>query len=142
METNTNNGYIGLVNYKELEENILSSIRLGKPLTGKGGALTPLIKKLLESSLEGEMAHHLSNDSTENNRRNGKSSKTLRTSFGSFDLVTPRDRTGSFDPQIVKKCQTSLHPELETNILRMFSSGMSYKPIAAHIILNLTHMVK
>ena len=133
METNTKNGYIGLVDYKELEENILSSSRLGKPLTGKSGALTPLIKKLLEASLEGEMAHHLSNDSTENNRRNGKSSTTLRTSSGSFDLVTPRDRTGSFDPQIVKKRQTSLHPELETKILSMFSSGMSYKSIAAHI---------
>lgn len=133
MELNTNNDYVGLVDYKELEENILSSIRLGKPLTGKGGALTPLIKKLLEASLEGEMAHHLSNNSTENNRRNGKSCKTLRTSSGSFDLVTPRDRTGSFDPQIVKKRQTNLHPELETNILSMFSSGMSYKSIAAHV---------
>ena len=117
MEESMNNDYVGLVDYKELEGNILSSIRLGKPLTGKGGALTPLIKKLLEASLEGEMAHHLSGDSPEHNRRNGKSSKTLRTSSGSFDLVTPRDRLGSFDPQIVKKRQTSLHPELETKIL-------------------------
>ncbi|CAH2559795.1 IS256 family transposase [Cardinium endosymbiont of Oedothorax gibbosus] len=133
MEENKNNSYVGLVDYKFLEENILCSIRLGKPLTGKSGALTPLIKKLLEASLEGEIAHHLSSDSTENNRRNGKSSKTLRTSSGSFDLLTPRDRTGSFDPQIVKKRQTSLHPELESKILSMFSSGMSYKSIAVHV---------
>lgn len=98
MEEKMTNHYTGLVDYKELEENILSSIRLGKPLTGKDGALTPLIKKLLEASLEGEMAHHLSSDRAVNNRRNGKSCKTLRTSSGSFDLVTPRDRTGSFDP--------------------------------------------
>lgn len=133
MEENRHNDHVGLVDYKSLEANILSSIRLGKPLTGKDGALTPLIKKLLEASLEGEMAHHLSNDSVVNNRRNGKSCKTLRTSSGSFDLLTLRDRSGSFDPQIVKKRQKSLHPELETNILSMFSSGMSYKFIAAHV---------
>ncbi len=52
MSQKTANNYIGLVDYKELEENILSSIREGKPLTGKGGALTPLIKKLIEASLE------------------------------------------------------------------------------------------
>lgn len=133
MEEKMNNHYTGLVDYKELEEDILSSIRFGKPLTGKDGALTPLIKKLLEASLEGEMTHHLSSERAVTNRRNGKSCKTLRTSSGSFDLVTPRDRTGSFDPQIVKKRQTSLHPELETKILSMFSSGMSYKSIATHI---------
>lgn len=57
----------------------------------------------------------------------------MRISSGSFELLTPRDRAGIFDPQIVKKRQTSLHPELETKILSMFSSGMSYKCIAAHV---------
>lgn len=42
------------------------------------------------------------------NRRNGKSSKTVQSPFGSFELETPRDREGSFDPQIVKKRQTVL----------------------------------
>ncbi|GFQ64109.1 mutator family transposase [Trichonephila clavata] len=50
----------GLVDYKELETNILSSIREGRPLTGRDGALTPFIKKLLEVSLEGEIENHLS----------------------------------------------------------------------------------
>ncbi len=45
----------GLVDYKELETNILSSIREGRLLTGRDGALTPFIKKLLEASLEGEI---------------------------------------------------------------------------------------
>jgi hypothetical protein len=48
-----------LVDYKELETNILSSIREGRPLTGRDGALTPFIKKLLEASLEGEIENHL-----------------------------------------------------------------------------------
>ncbi|MDX5462545.1 MAG: transposase, partial [Wolbachia endosymbiont of Tetragnatha montana] len=100
----------GLVDYKELEANILSSIREGRPLTGRDGALTPFIKKLLEASLEGEIENHLLAESEENNRRNGRNGKTLRTSAGSFELLTPRDREGSFEPQIVKKRQTSLHP--------------------------------
>ncbi|RDD33853.1 Transposase [Wolbachia endosymbiont of Cylisticus convexus] len=60
-------------------------------------------------------------ESEENNRRNGRNAKTLRTSAGSFELLTPRDREGSFESQIVKKRQTT---ELETKILSTFASGM------------------
>nr|CAH7764494.1 unnamed protein product [Callosobruchus chinensis] len=123
----------GLVDYKELETNILSSIREGRPLTGKEGALTPFIKRLLEASLEGEIEHHLSAGSEENNRRNGRNGKTLKTSAGSFELLTPRDREGSFEPQIVKKRQTSLHPELEAKVLSTYASGMGYRDIASHV---------
>ncbi|WP_264375829.1 IS256 family transposase [Wolbachia endosymbiont (group B) of Sphaerophoria taeniata] len=133
MNQKTSNKYVGLVDYKELESNILSSIREGRPLTGKEGALTPLIKKLLEASLEGEIENHLSSEDEENNRRNGRNSKTLNTSSGSFELFTPRDRNGSFEPQAVKKRQTNLHPELEKKILSMFASGMGYKDIASHV---------
>ncbi|WP_264330447.1 IS256 family transposase [Wolbachia endosymbiont (group B) of Erebia ligea] len=123
----------GLVDYKELETNILSSIREGKPLTGKDGALTPFIKRLLEASLEGEIENHMSAKSEENNRRNGRNAKTLRTSGGSFELLTPRDREGSFEPQIVRKRQTSLHPELEAKVLSTYASGMGYRDIASHV---------
>ena len=72
MKEKITNKYVGLVDYEELESNILSSIREGRPLTGRDGALTPLIKKLLEASLEGEMESYLSNNrDKENNRRNG-----------------------------------------------------------------------
>ena len=93
----------GLVNYKSLERDILSSIKEGRSLIGKGGALTPLIKKLLEVTLEGEIDNHLSSRSDEDNRRNGRGSKTVYTDSDSFELITPRDRNGSFEPQIVKK---------------------------------------
>ena len=92
-----------------------------------------MIKKLLEASLEGEIENHLSSEDEENNRRNGRNSKTLNTSSGSFELFTPRDRNGSFEPQAVKKRQTNLHPELEKKILSMFASGMGYKDISSHI---------
>ncbi len=97
---------------------------------GKDGALTPFVKRLLEASLEGEIEHHLSTESEENNRRNGRNGKTLKTSAGSFELLTPRDREGSFEPQIVKKRQTT---ELETKILSMFASGMRYRDIMSHV---------
>uniref|UniRef100_UPI003516867C hypothetical protein n=1 Tax=Wolbachia endosymbiont of Oedothorax gibbosus TaxID=931100 RepID=UPI003516867C len=71
----------GLVDYKELEANILSSIREGRPLTGRDGALTPFIKKLLEVSLEGEIENHLSAESEENNRRNGRDFTYKRRAF-------------------------------------------------------------
>ena len=77
MNQKIGNKQVGLVDYKELEINILSSIREGSSLTGKGGALTSLIKKLLEASLESEIENHLSSEDEENNRRNGKSSKTV-----------------------------------------------------------------
>ncbi|OJH31214.1 Transposase, Mutator family [Wolbachia endosymbiont of Armadillidium vulgare] len=85
-------------------------------MTGKEGALTPFIKKLLEASLEGEIEHHLSGESEENNRRNGKNF-----TYNSFELLTPRDREGSFEPQIVRKRQTT---ELEAKVLSTFASGM------------------
>ncbi len=60
----------------------------------------------------------MSAKSEENNRRNGRNAKTLRTSSGSFELLTPRDREGSFEPQIVKKGKQALHPELEAKVLK------------------------
>ena len=101
---------------KELLSDIVSSILEKKPLVGADGALTTLMKKTLEAMLVGEAENHLLREGEENNRKNGKNSKTLRTNLGSFELLTPRDRNASFEPQVVKKRQTSLHPELRTFI--------------------------
>ena len=67
------------------------------------------------------------------NRRNGKSSKTLKTSDGPIDLDTPRDRAGTFEPQIVKKHQTSVSDEIEAKILSMYGRGLSYSDISEHV---------
>lgn len=84
---------------------ILNQFRNGKKLTGKDGLLAPLIKQLTEAALEAELESHIANDvlSGKSNRRNGFNSKTIKgTSDGSFLLETPRDRNGTFEPQIVK----------------------------------------
>ena len=67
------------------------------------------------------------------NRKNGYSKKTMKSASGSFELETPRDRAGLFEPQIVKKHQTHLTSDIEDKILSMFGLGMSYRDIAGHI---------
>lgn len=122
-------------NYSEFKAEAIEKIKAGQPLTGKGGILTPLLKELLESALEGELdAHLLENRETGvSNRRNGKSSKQVQTSSDSFELLTPRDREGSFEPEIVKKRQTVLNESLDNKVLALYALGMSYEAISEHL---------
>jgi transposase-like protein len=113
-------------------EQAIQGLREGKNLTGKDGILTPLIKQLTEAALQAEINTHLEKD-IESNRKNGYSKKTVQTSTGSFELETPRDRNGSFEPQIIKKHQTKLTPEIDHKVISLFSHGMSYRDIQHHI---------
>lgn len=110
----------------------LEELQKGKALLGKEGILTPLIKQLTEAALEAELDSHLAQKVTAN-RKNGKSTKTIKSLNGSFELNTPRDRDGSFSPQMVKKHQTTMSDELEQKILALYGLGMSYKDISSHI---------
>ncbi len=110
----------------------LKAIQEGKPLLGREGILTPLIKNLTEAALEGELDSHLGQEITAN-RRNGKSRKTIKSLNGNFELRTPRDRDGTFSPQLVKKHQTSLNDEIEQKIIALYGLGMSYQDISAHL---------
>lgn len=84
----------------------------GIKLTGQGGLLQQLTKRILESVLEGEITDHLGHEKHEKagsgNTRNGTRSKTVVTEVGPVVLEVPRDREGSFEPQIVKKRQRRL----------------------------------
>jgi len=110
----------------------LQAIQEGQPLLGKEGILTPLIKNLTEAALEGELDSHLGQEIAAN-RRNGKSKKTIKSCNGNFELNTPRDRAGTFSPQLVKKHQTTLNDELEQKIIALYGLGMSYIDISAHL---------
>ena len=79
-------------------ENALKAMRDGKPLLGKEGILKPLIKRLSEAALEGEIESRLAEEIVAN-RRNGKGRKTIKSLNGNFELSTPRDRAGTFSPQ-------------------------------------------
>lgn len=120
--------------YEAVKNKALAQLKTGKPLLGKEGALAPLFKSFLEAALEAELENHLQeNKEDESNRRNGHGSKQLRTSEGSMELSTPRDRMGSFEPEIVKKRQTILADNLESKIIGLYGLGMSLRDIAAHI---------
>ena len=111
----------------------LKAIQSGEPLLGRNGVLLPLIKDLTEAALEGELDAHLA-DKAVHNRRNGRTPKTIKSLDGNFQLNTPRDRAGSFSPQIVKKHQTSLSDAIEQKIIGLYGLGMSYRDISSHLM--------
>jgi transposase-like protein len=113
-------------------EEALAALRNGQDLTGKDGILTPLIKQLTEAALKAELEAHLGEEEAPN-RKNGTTKKTVKSTSGSFELETPRDRSGTFEPQLVKKHQTHLTDEIERKILSLFGLGTSYQDIAAHV---------
>lgn len=97
------------------------------------------IAEFMEDSLDAELTEELGysrydykNKETENSR-NGHSSKKLRTSYGEVDISIPRDRKGEFEPQLLKKNQTSVSQDIEEKILSMYAKGMSTGNIEAHI---------
>lgn len=126
----------GSFDYTKFQTDALEQIKNGQPLMGEQGVLTPLIKQLIELSLEGEIEHHLANCKEDglDNRRNGKTSKTLQTVHGPIELETPRDRDGSFEPELVKKRQTILNESLDDKVLALFVLGMSYQDIRNHLM--------
>jgi len=113
-------------------EKALSELQAGKDLTGKDGVLMPLIKQLTEAAITAELNHHLIHEDAPN-RKNGTGSKIVKTGSGSFELNAPRDRAGTFEPQLIKKHQTQLTPEIDHKIISLFSHGMSYRDIQYHI---------
>lgn len=122
--------------YEAFKTQAIADMKAGKSLIGKDGVFTPLMKEFLEAALEGEMASHMASclDDPENqNRRNGKTSKTVHSPMGAFELETPRAREGRFDPQIVKKRQTVLNASLDNKILGLYGLGMSYQDITSHL---------
>ena len=120
--------------FDSFSQEAIQRLKQGEELTGKEGILTPLIKKILEQALEAELAQHLGDaEPAAPNRRNGYNRKRVKSSQGSFDLDTPRDRNSTFDPEIVKKRQTVLGSSLDNKILSLYALGMSYKDIREHI---------
>jgi transposase-like protein len=116
----------------KFEREAIEQLRSGKPLEGKDGVLAPLIKRLVEASLSGEMNAHLS-DAKGTNRRNGKAGKQVKTPFGSVEIKTPRDRLGNFEPQILPKRQTVLGEGLDHKVISLYGHGMSYNDICKHL---------
>ena len=109
----------------------------GMQLTGAGGLLQQLTKRVLESALEGEITDHLGYDkhdtagANSGNSRNGSRSKTVLTDVGPVQIDVPRDRAGSFEPAIVRKRQRRLSG-VEDLVLSLSAKGLTTGEISAH----------
>lgn len=112
----------------------LEQLRSGKSLTGKGGVFAPIINEFLENALSAEMESHLDEEERSfGNKRNGKGTKTIKTSSGEVTIETPQDRHSSFKPQIVKKREPILADNLAPQIIGLYGKGLSLRDISSHI---------
>ena len=106
----------------------------GTPLFGKDGAFHRVLEDFLNAAMEGEMDTHLQETKPiTKNRRNGKMPKTLQTEYGQIEVETPRDRDGSFEPEIVQKRQTILAEGLSDKIISLYATGQSTSDIQAFL---------
>jgi putative transposase len=107
-------------------------------ITGPGGLMSQLAGRVLETALGAELTGHLGYSPGQapaggaGNVRNGSTSKTLGTDLGPIEIRTPRDRAGTFAPQLVAKRQTRL-AGLDDRVLDLYAGGMSVRDIAAHL---------
>ena len=110
----------------------------GLNLTGPGGLLSELTKRVLESALEGELDGHLGYAKHDpagrngGNSRNGHRTKTVLTETGPVDIDVPRDRDSSFEPQIVRKRQSRL-TGVDDLVISLSAKGLTHGEIAAHL---------
>jgi putative transposase len=123
----------------DLIEQLVAQARdKGLDLVGEGGLLQQLTKRVLESALEGEITDHLGYDKHEvaaktgANSRNGHRSKTVTTEVGPVEIGVPRDREGTFEPQIVRKRQRRLNG-VEEMVLSLSAKGLTHGEISAHL---------
>ena len=93
-----------------------------------------MLKQILEAVLESEMEEHLdSEERFHGNKRNGKGTKTIKSSTGTFQIETPQNRQSSFESQIVKKRETILADNLEDEIIGLYGLGMNCRDISVQI---------
>src|SRR5499427_6533414 len=123
----------------ELADQLLSKAAAeGVGLLGPDGLLSQVTKAVLERALAEEMTGHLGYEKHDpagrgsGNNRNGTTPKTVLTDIGAVDLAVPRDRNGSFEPQIVRKGQTRLEGFNE-RIIALYARGMTTRDIRAHL---------
>ena len=114
-----------------IRNEMLSRLYKGDPILGEKGIFTNLLQSFVNAALEGEMdnfLHETKDDSTDN-RRNGHTSKSLRSTAGPLSIQTPRDRSGDHEPVIVKKRERELSTGLDEIILSLYARGQSVEDV-------------
>jgi putative transposase len=122
----------------EVIDELLAGARTEEEIVGPGGVLAQLTKRLVERAMSAELTEHLGYELHQEppggtgNTRNGSTAKTLATEHGPVRIETPRDRKGSFEPQIVRKGQRRFQG-FDDKILALYSRGLSTRDIEAHL---------
>src|SRR5262245_20902554 len=122
----------------EVIDQLLAGARSEEEIVGPGGVLAQLTKRLVERALAAELTEHLGYEphleppGGVGNTRNGSTPKTLQTEQGLVEIRTPRDRNGSFEPQLVRKGQRRFEGFDDKN-LALYSRGLSTRDIEAHL---------
>ena len=122
----------------EIIDNLLRDYQKPEDIIGEHGILKQLTKQLLERAMAAEMTAHVGYEKHEvagknsGNSRNGNSAKTIKGTFGTLPLAVPRDRNGSFEPQIIEKHQTRF-TGFDENIISLYARGLSTREIQQHL---------
>jgi len=122
----------------ELIDNLLKDYKKPEDIIGENGLLQQLTKQLLERAMAAELTEHVGYEKHEatghnsGNSRNGKSAKTLKGTFGTMPIEVPRDRNGTFEPQIIGKHQTRF-TGFDDNIISLYARGLSTREIQQHL---------
>src|SRR5688572_24817556 len=123
----------------EVLNELLKEYQKPEDLLGQNGLLKQLQKRLLEKALEAELTDHLGYQKHEaagrnsGNSRNGSGSKTLKGEFGELPLVVPRDRNGTFEPQIIGKGQRRFEG-FDQAIISLYARGLTTREIEGHLL--------
>lgn len=123
---------------EELLSGLLANYKKPEDLIGENSLLKQLTKLLVERALDAELTEHLGHErhetvaNTAGNTRNGKSKKTLKGEFGELPIEVPRDRHGSFEPQLIPKHQTRW-AGFDDKIISLYARGMTVREIQAHL---------
>src|SRR3954454_2144356 len=122
----------------ELIDNLLKDYKKPEDIIGENGLLKQLTKQLLERAMAAELTDHVGYEkhdpagNNSGNSRNGKSAKTVKGSFGRMPLEVPRDRNGTFEPQIIEKHQTRF-TGFDENIISLYARGLTTREIQQHL---------
>jgi putative transposase len=122
----------------ELIDELLKDYQKPEDIIGENGLLKRFVKAVLERAMNAELTHHLGYEKHDpagynsGNSRNGTSNKTVKGDFGELPISVPRDRAGTFEPQILPKHQTRF-TGFDDKIISMYARGMTTREIEAHL---------
>ena len=122
----------------EMIDELLKDCKTSEDIFGEGGLVKQFVKALTERALQAELTTHLGYEKHEikgknsGNSRNGTSTKIVKGEFGQTEIVIPRDRTGTFEPQLIQKGQTRFDG-FDDKILSMYARGLTTRDIQAQL---------